>query len=130
TVLKTRSFAAMMMGVRPSDLNVGSDGSITVEQEVEGVEITSIGFDGNGNIAITIDAELSSPSAASAFYEVNIPDTVSVNCKVYRKETLAESEWTLVSETRVAVGGGECVIDAGAAASGGQSGFYKVVVEK
>ena len=128
TTMKKKSFAALSLGVSPDSLSVSPDGSIAVEKTVEGVEISDIGFDAEGNIVIAVEASLSSPSADSTFYTVTVKPTVSVTCKVYRKTSLAEADWTLVSETPVVVGAEPVAVSAKASGDG-MSGFYKVVIE-
>ena len=128
STLKKKSFAALSLGVSPDSLSVANDGSIAVEKTVEGVEISDIGFDAEGNIVIAVEASLSSPSVDSAFYTVTVQPTVSVTCKVYRKTSLAEADWTLVSETPVVVGAEPVAVSASAPGDG-TSGFYKVVIE-
>ena len=59
---------------------------------------------------------------------MTVKPTVSVTCKVYRKTSLAEADWTLVSETPVVVGAEPVAVSAKASGDG-MSGFYKVVIE-
>ena len=97
----------------------------------DGVKITSLSFvDGRVSIAVDVEtesgSELTGPLAPSVTPKSS---GLEVTAKVYWKQSLADSQWTLVTEKTFSVGSGETEIDAGDAISG-TSGFYKVIVEE
>ena len=125
---------ALALGVNTSGYDsfaAAISGSVSEKLAEDGVKITSLSFV-DGKVLITVDAEttpgeqLSSPLAANVSSKA---EGVEVVCNVYWKQSLADTEWTLVKSETIVAGAGEAEIDAGEALDG-TSGFYKVVVEE
>ncbi|MGN0832121.1 MAG: LamG-like jellyroll fold domain-containing protein [Kiritimatiellia bacterium] len=109
-----------------------ADGSVgfTVDNRVESVEIASLAFDANGNVAISVEAATTATAAdgLSSFYTVVSAATKTVTCRVYCKTDLA-SEWgTPVAESRITVGAGEVTVTVDRAKTGAASAFFKVEI--
>ena len=109
-----------------------ADGSVgfTVDNRVESVEISSLAFDAQGNVVISVDAATTAKevSGLSAFYQVAGAAAKTVVCRVYCKTDLA-SEWGApVAESRITVGAGEITLMVDRAKAGAASAFFKVEV--
>jgi hypothetical protein len=118
------------MGVSPNQVNVAPNGSILVESEVKGVQIASFAFDKNGDVAMTLAADLSAVDLTSGIYNVVIADKVSVKCTVYRKTSLSDAEWTAVSSVNTVLGNGETSSITIPLDEPRSSGFFRVAVEQ
>ena len=125
---------ALALGVNPAGYDsfaAAISGSVSEKLAEDGVKITSLSFEG-GKVLVTVDVETESGSELIGPLAPSVAPKSSgleVVAKVYWKQSLADSQWTLVGEKTFAVGSGETEIDAGAAVDG-TSGFYKVVVEE
>jgi hypothetical protein len=126
----SKTFAALSMGVSPNQVNVAPNGSILVESEVKGVQIASFAFDKNGDVAMTLTADLSAVDLTSGIYNVVIADKVSVKCTVYRKTSLSDAEWTAVSSVNTVLGNGETSSITIPLDEPRGSGFFRVAVEQ
>lgn len=129
STFKSRTFAALSMGVSPNQVNVAPNGSILVESEVKGVQIASFAFDKNGDVAMTLTADLSAVDLTSGIYNVVIADKVGVKCTIYRKTSLSDAEWTAVSSVDTVLGNGETSITI-PLGEPRDSGFFRVAVEQ
>ena len=122
--LNTPAVAALAAGVDPSKIvSVAPNGVITVESEVEDVEITRVEIV-DGQVVIEVSG---TPADGVNGYGV-LPIEQVVTCKVYRKAAL-DADWgEPVATQTIAVGGDATAIDVGAA-DDSASAFFKVVVE-
>ena len=104
-----------------------SGGTISVESEVEEVEVESIGFDADGNIAIKISG--TQKALGGTLYEnvTSVPATVT--CKVYRKTSL-EDAWGDPVATQTVKVGGDSVETIVMEDDGNSSAFFYVEIEK
>ena len=132
--LRNAGTLALALGVNPAGYDsfaAAISGSVSDKLAEDGVKITSLSFV-DGKVSITVDVETESGSELTGPLAASVAPKSSgleVTAKVYWKQSLADSQWTLVAEKSFRVGSGETEIDAGDAVSG-TSGFYKVEVEE
>ena len=127
---------ALALGVKTSGYGTFAaaiSGSVSDSLAEDGVKITSLDFV-DGKVVITVDTETDEGAPLTGPLVENAPAKSSngglqVVCKVYWKQSLADTQWTLVKSETITAGAGEVEIDAGEAMNG-TSGFYKVVVEE
>ena len=124
--MATAAMTALSLGVSPDKVSV-SGGRISVESEVEEVEVESIGFDADGNIAIKISG--TQKALGGTLYEnvTSVPATVT--CKVYRKTSL-EDAWGDPVATQTVKVGGDSVETIVMEDDGNSSAFFYVEIEK
>jgi len=132
--IRSAGVVALALGIQPASSGSFTDAivaSLSPELEEDGVTVTSIGFDDNGDISISVSAEASAPASASTLLAASATPSTTVSYKVLHVETLAE-EWTTVAEgtMTISVGENEQTISLEAPAADATSGFYKVVLEK
>ena len=120
--------AALAMGVDPSKIVSVAGGVVTVESEVEDVEITSVEIV-DGKIVVKVDGTLA-PEGAGGYGVINVVAETekTVTCKVFRKENLADEWGEPVAVETITVGAGEVELPA-VGVGGADSGFFKVTVE-
>lgn len=128
----TRAFASPVMialaaGAPNADTaTVGPSGAIQVESEVESVEITSVAFDGEGNVVVEVSGKVEGESGDMGVVKVE-PVPATVVCKVYRKASLDAAWGEPVAAETITVGGEPVAIKVPGADA--PSAFFKVVAE-
>ena len=132
--LRNAGTLALALGVNTSGYDsfaAAISGSVSDKLAEDGVKISSLSFV-DGKVSITVDVETESGSELTGPLASSVAPKsadLEVVAKVYWKQSLADSQWTLVAEKTFVAGSGETEIDAGAAVNG-TSGFYKVEVEE
>jgi len=105
-------------------------GEVSEELVENGVTISSLAIDGDGNVVIDVEAETETKlNSTSVFAEsVNTTSTgLKVTCDLYWRQNLSDKTWTLLKSEEITVGTGAVKVEANAADSGA-SGFYKVIL--
>ena len=100
TAFSSPAMTALALGFDPDSITIRPDGSISVESEVEEIEITGVGFDADGNVKLTIEGKLNTAEGNTSglgFIPLSGDSEKTVECQVLYKETLDESEWDEVS---------------------------------
>ncbi len=100
TAFSSPAMTALALGFDPDSITIRPDGSISVESEVEEIEITGVGFDADGNVKLTIEGKLNTAEGNTnglGFIPLSGDSEKTVECQVLYKETLDKSEWDEVS---------------------------------
>lgn len=145
SALKSPYVAAMVFGVDVSGASSATDAQTKVNQSVgtaeataepKKVAFTSISLDqAAGTVTLdvqtVVDSASSADAALSAIYEIPTTGTLEVTLKLWKKDALSDSEWTVVAEKQVQVGTGDeqVVLSLGSEVDLA-SGFFKVSLEK
>ena len=145
SALKSPYVAAMVFGVDVSGASSATDAQKKVNQAVGTAEQTAepkkVAFNaitldqsaGTVTLDITtvVDSASSADPALSAIYEIPATGTLEVTLKLWKKDELSDTGWTVVAERQVQVGDGDekIVLSLGSDVDLA-SGFFKVSLEK
>ena len=130
---------ALMLGVNPADYataQLALQAALSAELVEDGVTVSGLKFDDEGNIVLTVEAETepNTVQAASVVYGASAASTATVRYEVLWRESLTDG-WTSVASGVVEVGGDaktitvakdEILVDGATPASG----FFKVSLSK
>ncbi len=124
------TMTALALGVDPAKLTFNGDGSVTVDNEVEDVAISSVGFDADGRLIVSVEGTLTGDSVDGfGIVTVNAQSRKTVVCNVYRKETLDQDGWDLIATKEITVGSEAQDVEIEGVEKTA-SGFFKVTVTK
>ncbi|MBR1870661.1 MAG: hypothetical protein IJ802_02430 [Kiritimatiellae bacterium] len=147
---QSAQFSALALGARPktasaADARAAITAIVSSELEVEGISVTGISVDADGNVHLAVEAEATEAVAAQAA-RLAAPggEGVSVAAKTYaatasagtktlvyrvlHTERLAD-EFQVIEEGTIDVTGGTIETDFNIQGQGGVSGFYKVEID-
>jgi len=130
----TRAFTspvvfALASGARNADsANVDASGVVTVESEVESVEISGVSFDADGNVVVEVVGKVDGGEVGGMGVANVVKVPATVTCKVYRKASLSDGWGEPVVVQTIVVGDGATPLSVPGGTS--TSGFFKVVVEQ
>ena len=123
-------FAALVAGVDP--VLIAADGKVEPEIVEKSVAITAIDFDSaTGEIKLSVTGDLEKVETDNRLVVFKVADTVTVNCIVYRKDSLEDTAWTEVARKEIVIGGDAAeVTTAVEGVEALKGGFYKVEIVK
>jgi hypothetical protein len=133
--LITPDILVLLGGIDTTDFATSAgalDAAVSPDLVEAGVVIKSIIIE-NGKVNIDIDVETKLADVnAPGFYDVEYKQSLFVTCNIYRKSSLDEAEWKIISSTRIEVGVGTIGIplEAGEVDPEAKGGFYRVEVLK
>ncbi len=128
---------ASMLGLSTSSWQSIDDIRAAVQKQMriqeQTFKITSISLDQNGKrVILTVDADVALSVAGELVANIyNITGLVTskdVTIKIFKKNTLAEADWTYVTSKTVSIGQGAQTVEATLENVNFKSGFYKVEV--
>ena len=137
TIFQNGQFAGSLLSsdgaanyVSIDDIRVAVQKQMRVQSQT--VKITSISLDQNGKrVILTVDADVALSVAgelvANVYNITGLTTTKDVTIKIYKKNTLAEADWTYVTSQTVSIGQGAQTVEADLDLDF-KSGFYKVEV--